>query len=183
MRCSRSDILRMFALLSLLLSFSLPAAIAQEEEESAADKQYREDYNSLQKALAVSNPVKRADLLYEFMKDRPDSKVFDYAQGNYLLALENLSKAEKFQQVISLSERFIKLRPKVGETYYFYGAALKNMQRYPEAIDALAKCAVTKNSASRKAREFLEYVYRGQNSGSLIGLNKVLKKAQGEMGQ
>jgi len=117
------------------------------------------------------------------MKDRPDSKVFDYAQGNYLLALENLSKAEKFQQVISLSERFIKLRPKVGETYYFYGAALKNMQRYPEAIDALAKCAVTKNSASRKAREFLEYVYRGQNSGSLIGLNKVLKKAQGEMGQ
>jgi tetratricopeptide (TPR) repeat protein len=107
--------------------------------------------------------------------------VIDYAQGNYLLVLENLSKAEKYPQVITLAERFIKLRPKVGETYYFYGAALKNQQRYPEAISALAKCAMTKNSAARKAREFLEFVYRSQNSGSLIGLDKILKQAQTEM--
>jgi tetratricopeptide (TPR) repeat protein len=183
MRCSRSDILKMLVLLSLLLSFNLPAAIAQEEEESAEAKQYREDYDRLQKALAVSNPVKRADLLYDLMKERPNSKVFDYAQGNYLLALESLSKAEKFPEVITLAERFIKLRPKVGETYYFYGAALKNEQRYPEAISALAKCAVTKNSAARKARGFLEYIYRAQNNGSLIGLDKVLRKAKAEMEQ
>ena len=181
MRCSKADVLRMFALFGLLLSFGLPVAVAQEEEESAETKQYREDYDRLQKALGVSDPLKRADVLYALVKDRPNSKVIDYAQGNYLLVLENLSKAEKYPQVITLAERFIKLRPKVGETYYFYGAALKNQQRYPEAISALAKCAMSKNSAARKAREFLEFVYRSQNSGSLIGLDKILKQAQTEM--
>ncbi len=183
MRCSRCDILRVFALIGLLLSFGLSVVFAQEEEESAETKQYREDYDRLQKAVGVSDPLKRADLLYDFMRDRPNSKVFDYAQGNYLLVLEGMSKAEKYPQVITLAERLIKLRPKVGETYYFYGAALKNLQRYPEAMSALAKCSVTKNSAARKAREFLEYVYRSQNSGSLVGLDKLLKQAQTEMGQ
>jgi tetratricopeptide (TPR) repeat protein len=183
MLCSRCDVLRLFALIGLLLSFGPSVVLAQEEEESAESKQYREDYDRLQKAVGVSDPLKRADLLYDFMKDRPNSKVFDYAQGNYLLVLEGLSKAEKYPQVITLAERFIKLRPRVGETYYFYGAALKNLQRYPEAISALAKCAVTKNSAARKAREFLEYVYRSQNSGSIVGLDRILKQAQTQMGQ
>jgi len=45
-------------------------------------------------------------------------------------------------------------------------------------MDALAKCVVMKNNASRKAREFLEYIYKSQNQGSTIGLDKLLKKAQ-----
>ena len=176
--------LGLLAMIGLLVCFGVAAARVQEqEEESAETKQYREDYDRMQKAVAISDPVKRADALFAMMRDRPDSKVFDYAQGNYLLVLENLSKTEKYAQVVTLSERFMKLRPKVGETYYFYGAALKNLQRYPEAMNALAKCAVTKNTAARKARDFLEFVYRSQNSGSLVGLDKLLKKAQAEMGQ
>ncbi|NWG12076.1 MAG: hypothetical protein HXY20_00905 [Acidobacteria bacterium] len=172
---------RLLVLIMLALGAGLADARAQEEEEPAETRQYRQDYERLQKAMSVSDPVKRADALYAMMKDRPDSKVFDYAQGNYLLILESLSKAEKYAQVATLAQRFINLRPRVGETYYFYGAALKNLQRYPESIEALAKCAVTKNSASRKARDFLEFVYRSQNKGSLVGLDRVLKKAQTEM--
>ncbi len=170
----------LLALIGLLVCAGMTSASAQEEE-PAETRQYREDYERMQKAMAISDQVRRADALFELMKDRPDSKVFDYAQGNYLLILESLSKAERYTQVVTLAERFISFRPRVGETYYFYGAALKNLQRYPESIEALAKCAMTKNSASRKARDFLEFVYRSQNNGSLVGLDRVLKKAQAEM--
>ncbi len=183
MKVHRSRYCRLLALMGLLVCAGLTSARAQEEEESVETRQYREDYDRMQKAMAISDPVRRADALFALMKDRPDSKVFDYAQGNYLLILESLSKAEKYAQVATLAERFINFRPRVGETYYFYGAALKNLQRYQESMEALAKCAVTKNTASRKARDFLEFVYRSQNNGSLVGLDRVLKKAQAEMGK
>ena len=184
MHMLRSLAIRFAALAGLLLCSGPASALAQDQEEEPAEtRQYREDYDRLQKAVAIGDLVKRADALFAFMGQRPNSKVYDYAQGNYLLVLENLSKAEKFAQVVTLAERFIKAHPKVGETYYFYGAALKNQQRFDESISALAKCAVSKNPASRRARDFLEFVYKSRNSGSLVGLDKVLKKAQAEMGQ
>ena len=169
-------------LLILVISMGSSRLSAQDEQESPEAKQYREDYERLQKTMAISDPLKRADGLLVFMKDRPDSKMSDYVQGNYLQVLEGLAKAEKYPLVVTLSERFIKQRPRVGEAYYFYGAALKNTGKVPEAMDALAKCAVMKNNnAARKAREFLEYIYKSQNQGSLVGIDRVLKKAQDDL--
>jgi len=45
----------------------------------------------------------------------------------------------------------------------------------------LAKCSVLRNRASRQATEFLEYIYKSQNNGSLVGLDKVLKKAKDDL--
>ncbi len=178
----KSHFLWMLPLLTLVVSMGSSRVWAQDEQESPGAKLYREDYERLQKTMAISDPVKRADGLLAFLKDRPDSKMNDYAQGNYLQVLEGLAKAEKYPMVVTLSERFIKLRPKVGEAYYFYGAALKNTGKVPEAMDALAKCAVMKNNnAARKAREFLEYIYKAQNQGSVVGLDKLLKKAQDDL--
>ncbi len=171
----------MLPLMGLLLVFGVSRVLAQEEEESPEAKQYREDYERLQKITAISDSMKKADALMTFLRERPNSKMAEYAQGNYLQAVESLAKAEKYPAVITLCERFIKFRPQVGETYYFYGAALKNTGRVPDAMDALARCAVMKNNASRKAREFLEYIYKSQNNGSIVGLDKLLKKAQDEV--
>jgi tetratricopeptide (TPR) repeat protein len=132
--------------------------------------------------VALGDATKRADALLQFLRERPNSKIVDYAQGNYLQILESQAKAERYPLVITLAEKMIKARPRVGETYYFYGAALKNVQKIPEAMDALAKCSVLRNAAQRKAREFLEFIYRSQNKGSLIGLDKLLKRAEAEIG-
>jgi tetratricopeptide (TPR) repeat protein len=171
----------MLPLLIVLLSFGILYVRAQEE--SAEEVKYREDYDRLQKVMAIPDLMKRSDGLMLFMNERSDSKLTDYAQGNYLQVIESTAKAEKYPVVVALCERFMKLRPRVGETYYFYGAALKNIGKLPEAMDALAKCAMMKNNASRKAREFLEYVYKSQHQGSIIGLDKLLKKAQDEVGK
>jgi tetratricopeptide (TPR) repeat protein len=179
---NRVHFLWMLPLLAMILCVGSSPLWAQDEQESPEAKQYREDYERLQKTTAISDAVKRADGLLAFLKERPDSKMADYAQGNYLQVLEGLAKAEKYQVVVTLCERFIKLRPRVGEAYYFYGAALKNTGKVPEAMDALAKCAVMKNNnAARKAREFLEYIYKSQNQGSIVGLDKLLKKAQDDL--
>ena len=169
-------------MLALFLGFGSVAVAQQEEDESAETKLYREDYERLQKIVAIPDPTRKTDSLLVFMRERPNSKIIDYAQGNYIQVMEGYAKAEKYPAVIALAEKFIKVRPRVGETYYLYGAALKNAGRIPEAMDALAKCAVIRNPASRKAREFLEFIYRGQNKGSVVGLDKLLKKAEAEIG-
>jgi tetratricopeptide (TPR) repeat protein len=155
---------------------------AQEQEEEPKEvKQYREDYERYKKAIAIQDSMKRADALFLLMRDRPDSKVVDHAQMGYLMVLESLAKAEKFPVVITLCERLIKLRPRAGETYYFYGGALKNVGRIPEAMNALAKCTLLKNSTSSKAEDFLEFVYKSQNQGSLVGLEKLKKAALADL--
>jgi tetratricopeptide (TPR) repeat protein len=171
---------RLILLFGLLAVFGLSQLRAQDEESPEA-KQYREDYDRYQKAIGTQDSLKRADALFIFMKDRPDSKVIEHAQMGYLLVVESLAKAEKYPVVITQCERLIKLRPRAGEAYYFYGAALKNVGRVPEAINALAKCTLIKNNASRKANEFLEFVYKSQNQGSLLGLEKIKRVAQDEL--
>jgi hypothetical protein len=174
--------LRIMPAFALILGSGAAAALGQEEDESAETKQYREDYERIQKVTAISDPAKKADALLQFIRERPNSKIMDYAQGNFFQILEGNAKAGRYPVVITLAEKLTKLRPRVGETYYFLGAALKNTGKMPEAMDALAKCTVLRNPASRKAREFLEFIYRGLNKASLVGLDKLIKKAEAEIG-
>jgi hypothetical protein len=152
-----------------------------QEDESPEQVKYREDYERVQKIVAIPDVMRRGDQLCSFIKGGPDPKLTEYAHGHYIHVLEELSKAQKFPAIITLSEKYISMRPRVGDTYYYYGAALKNLQKFPEAMSALAKCTVLKNPASRKAREFLEFVYKSRNKQSLIGLEKLIKQAESEI--
>jgi hypothetical protein len=174
--------LRLLPAVGLLFWFGTGELWAQEEE-SAEETQYREDYERVTKVVATADVMRRADQLFQFIKERPNSRMAGYAQQHYWAVLETLSKSEKHAAIITLSERLIALRPRVGETYYFYGAALKNVQKFPEAMTALAKCYVLKNTASRKAKEFLDYIYRTQNKGSMVGIDRLIKKAEAEIGK
>ncbi len=170
---------RLPLILGVMLWMAICQAMAQEE--SAAELRYREDYERYQKIMAVAEPARRADQLFAFLKERPDSKLLEYAQGNYLQILEGYLRSENFKTLLTLSERYVKLRPKVGETYYFYGAALKDASRYPEAMLALAKCYLLRNTASARAKTFMEFIYKSQNQGSLVGMNRIVKQAQDEL--
>ena len=175
---------RLALLFGVLMVLGYSQALAQDQEEESKDvKLYREDYDRYQKMMAIQDSTKRADALFNFIKDRPDSKVVPNAQMAYLQIVDSLSKAEKFPAVITQCERMIKVRPSIGETYWFYGGALKNTNRLPEAMIALAKCTLIKNGLSTRANEFLEYLFRSQHQGSLIGLEKIKKTAKEELGR
>ena len=179
----------MIALVGLMLWVGDVQAFAQQETaEEKQERIYREDYDQYQKIAALPDLVKRADLLLAFAKDRPNSKMMQYVQDNTLRVLDALLKQENNAAVLSISDRFIKLRPKTGETYYFYAAALKNTSKFPEAMDALAKCYVLKNPLSARAKDALDRMYATRNPkadavGTAAGVQRLIKKAQEDVGK
>jgi len=170
---------RILTLLGFLCCFGASQVPAQEESKEEA--QYREDYERVQKLVAIPETGKRAEQLLQFFKDRPNSRMNEYAQGQFFQILEGYAKAENKTELIAWSERYIKMRPRVGETYYFYGYGLKNAERITEAMDALAKCYVLKNPISSRAKDFLDFIYKARNKGSLAGEEAIIKKAQQEL--
>jgi hypothetical protein len=160
--------------------FCLGYAAYAQEDEPAEVRQYRDDYEKYQKIAAITDPLKRADQIIQLIKDRPNmnTKLQENAQANLFGVLEGCIKTENNEPLLSLSERYIKVRPKVGQTYYCYGFALKNVKRYDEAMDALAKCYLMKNPLSSKAKDFLDLVYKQQHRGILVGLDQVIGKAK-----
>ena len=170
--------------ISMISMLVLPIAAGKLSAQTAIDPEelYGIDYERLEKIVAVPQLIARADGLYQFMKERPDSKLTDYAQGVFFQTLDTLLKQGNDTAVLGLSERMLQLRPRLGEAYCFYGIALKNRKRYPEAMDALAKSYVLKNNKlAAKAKEVLDLVYKGVNKGSLVGQDELIKKAQQEI--
>jgi len=167
--------------LGVVLWFGIAPMLAQEDE-TPEQKQYREDYDVYQKITAVKEPLKRADQLLQFLQERPKSKLLVNVQSDYILFVQDLSKQAKWDAVVAQAERFIKLRPRVGEAYYLLGSALKELKKNTEAMDALAKCYVLRCPVSEKARQYLEYIYKGMNRGSTTGLDAIIQKARSEFG-
>jgi len=159
--------------------FCLGAILAYAQEDEPAEvRKYREDYEAYQKISAISDPAKRGDQLIQFLRERPNSKLAVTAQGNVLSILDGYLKSENNEALLSTSEKFIKVRPKVGEAYYCQGLALKNLKRLDEAMDALAKCYVLKNPISTKAKALLDMIYKGQHRGLLSGQEAIIAKAK-----
>jgi hypothetical protein len=171
---------RLLPLLGVIFWLGASHALAQDEE-TPAEKQYREDYELFQKIVAIKESAKRADGLLQFMKDRPDSKLDTYAQANYLRILEQLHTQSNWSLLVQQSERFVKIRPKVGESYFFLGAGLKQQNKYDAAMLALAKCYLLRCPASDKARQFLEVIYKGLHQGKTTGIDAIIKKARVEI--
>ncbi len=165
----------------LIFGIAFPAAYAQDE--TLAEIKYREDYDSLQKIAAVTQPIKRADLMVTFYKGKPDldPQLRAYADNLFAQDLENLLKQQNFIALRGLSERALQIRPKFAEVYLFRAVVLKNEKKMDEAMDAFARCYVIKNPFQKKAKEQLDILYRAQNKGSLIGQDKIIKKAMQDM--
>jgi len=171
----------LFPLMTIFAIGILP--IPAQDEESPEAIQYREDYERCQKIMAGTDNVKKAEELIAFIKERPNSKMNQYVQDTYLLILDNMLKNKNFVALSTLSKRFIEVRPRIGETYYFLGIAYRVDIKRPEAIEAFAKCVAAKNKLSTRARTELETLYKLENNGSLKGLEDLLKKAESSIGK
>jgi tetratricopeptide (TPR) repeat protein len=148
----------------------------QAQEETPAEKAYREDFEQFQKIQAVKEPLKRAEELLAFIQSRPQSKLQPNVQSGYLLILDEFRQAEKWDVLGPQADRFIKVRPRVGETYYYLGLALNAQKKFDEAMTALAKCYLLQNPGSAKARTFLEMIWKGRHAGKLDGLDAFIAK-------
>jgi tetratricopeptide (TPR) repeat protein len=163
--------------------FSLGFSGIYAQDETLAEIKYKEDYDRIQKITAVTQPVKRADLMLKLYKESPDMdpQLRAYCDNIFAKDLESLMKQENSIALKGLCERALKIRPKFGEVYFFQAVILRKEKKIEEAMNAFAKSYLIKNPLQKKAKELLDSTYRSFNKGSLIGQEKIIKKAMQEI--
>jgi tetratricopeptide (TPR) repeat protein len=166
-----------------ILFFVACMGIGRSQNDAVEDIKYNDDYERIQKIVAGTQPLKRADQFVALYKERPDmdQKLRMYVDSRFIMDLDALSKQKNFLAIRGLSERAIKIRPNFGEAYMYYGLALKQNNQIDEAINAFAKCFVIPNSYQQRAKPILESTYRAKNGGSMVGLDKLLAAIKKEM--
>ena len=172
---------RLFGLSILVLTAALTAVSAQEG--TIDEIQYNEDYNRIQSIMKVNNLVKRSDQIIILYEERTDlnQQLRDYTDGILANNMETLLKQGNYIAVRGLSERALKVRPKFGQMYLYYGVALKNDKKIEEALLAFAKGSLIKNTHQARAKQQFDLTYRSTTGGSLVGQDKITAKAKAEL--
>jgi hypothetical protein len=158
------------------------ASVWAQEDETPAQKQYREDYEQYQKIQAIKDTAGRVDEMLKFMQERSKSQLLKNVQADYLYMLQEQAKQSRWETVVSLATRFIKIQPRIGETYYYYGQALDSLKKPDEAMNALAKCYLLKNPGSDRAKLYLDSIYKRTHQGRTDGLDALIQKVRNEIG-
>ena len=87
-----------------------------------------------------------------------------------------MMKQNNYIAMKGLCERVLKIRPRFGEAYLFYGVALKRDKKIDEALKAFARAYGIDNPLKAKAKQQLDVTYRA-TGGSLSGQDKLVKDA------
>jgi tetratricopeptide (TPR) repeat protein len=158
----------------------LSAAAAQDE--SLEDFKYKEDYDRVQSIAKTPDVVKRAERMVALYGERRDmrAELRDYADNLFARDLETLMKQNKNDVLIGLCERVLKIRPRFGEVYLFYGVALKREKKIDEALKAFARGSAIDNPLKAKSKQQLDITYRS-TGGSLSGQEKLVKEAMKDL--
>ena len=153
-------------------------AAAAAQDESLEDFKYREDYNRVQSIVKITDPVKRAERMLTLYSERRDMKaeLRDYADNIFARDLETLMKQNNYAPMKSLCQRALKIRPRFGEAYFFYGIALKREKKTDEALTAFARAYGIDNPLKAKAKQQLDITYRS-TGGTLASQEKFVKEA------
>jgi hypothetical protein len=153
------------------------------QDETLADIKYKEDYDRIQSIVKISDLVKRLDKLAALYSERRDMdiKLRDYADNLYSRDMETLTKQANYVAVRGISERILKIRPKFGEVYLYYGIALKNSKMVNEAMIAFARGSGIPNALSTKSKQQMDIAYRAAHGGSLVGQDKFIKDAMKDL--
>jgi tetratricopeptide (TPR) repeat protein len=158
----------------------LSAAVAQEE--TLEDFKYKEDYDRIQSIAKTTDIVKRAGRMVTLYSERKDmdSKLRDYADNIFAKDMEALMKLNNYIALKDICERVLKVRPRFGEAYLFYGVALKRDKKIDEALKAFARAYGIDNPLKAKAKQQLDITYRA-TGGSLSGQEKLVKDAMKDL--
>jgi len=153
-------------------------ATAAAQDESLEDFKYREDYDRVQSITKITDPVKRAERMLALYGERRDMKaeLRDYADNFFARDLDTILKQNNYVPLKSLCQRALKVRPRFGEAYFFYGIVLKREKKIDEALTAFARAYGIDNPLKAKAKQQLDITYRS-TGGTLASQEKFVKEA------
>jgi tetratricopeptide (TPR) repeat protein len=112
----------------------------------------------------------------DFQKDKTTVRRYCYfINGMSLYEKEKYAESIKNLEVALKVERF-------DAAYYYIGLSLWKLDKVEEAIMAFAKAVVLKGDTSPQAKEHLEKLYKALHNNTVIGIEKVYRRAEAELG-
>jgi tetratricopeptide (TPR) repeat protein len=89
----------------------------------------------------------------------------------------NLMEMDKFNEAIQSFRQGIKAKD-YAEGYYYTALALRKLQKIDDALPWYAKAEMMGGEVASKAKENLERLYKAKHNNTLVGIEKIYKKAQ-----
>jgi tetratricopeptide (TPR) repeat protein len=112
----------------------------------------------------------------DFQKEKATVRRYCY----FILGL-NLYEKDKYAESIKNLEMALKAE-RFDAAYYYIGQDLWRLEKVEDAILAFAKAVILKGDTSAQAKEHLEKLYKGLHNNTLIGIEKVYRRAESELG-
>jgi tetratricopeptide (TPR) repeat protein len=130
------------------------AASAEEQESSP---EYIEQYEAWEKAKDEPDLQKSATMLIQFLEKYPKSELRKHAEGSYLNVLIKCSESKKYQDLETLAEQWLKLRPGDLQTIGFIVSAARELghnDKWTQNLVEIYKMQPTGNLANEIAQVF-----------------------------
>jgi tetratricopeptide (TPR) repeat protein len=97
--------------IAIVLLCGAPIFAQEEKISPLSDYMYKKDFARYEEIKKEANVQKRADLLTNFVKERPISRMLLYVTSNYLECLKPYIDKQDWARIISAEESFLALLP------------------------------------------------------------------------
>jgi tetratricopeptide (TPR) repeat protein len=150
------------------------------------DSNYKLRYDLVQTFVDAKDFAKAADYARMTLKaadlvKQPDSETQAQLRGVrracYHLIGMSLFEKDKFPEAIKALEQALKAE-KYGEGYYYIGLCLWKQDKVEEAMLYFARAEQQGGEIAPKAKEKLEQLYKALHNNTLIGIDKIYKRAK-----
>ena len=128
---------------SIFGAVAFSAALFQEAEEAKTEEEYEaymEQYNAYMAAANEQDPLKRGDMLLEFIGKYPKSDLLQqYVVPTYRTLLFECSQNQKYQELEILAEKWLELYPDNLEAIALVATAAEKLEHNEKLLKYLLK--------------------------------------------
>ena len=129
----------------------------------------------------AARTLKSADLVKEPSKDVQD-QLRKVRYACHLVIGMNQYKNKKFAEAISSLQQSLRYERR-GEPYYYIGMSQWELQQIEEATLSFACAELVGGDTAKEAKEKVEQLYKGQHNDTLVGIDKIYRKAKEALGR
>ncbi len=156
-----------------------PAIRMEFVDKYAKEKNFAKAAEYAQLALKSLEQAKKPDAM-------PDAEWQKYVRDtkkscHFLIGINSYEK-ERYPQAIQQLESALQSDKRFGPAYYYIGLSQWKLNKVDDAIDSFCKASLLKGDTQNQAKEHMEKLYKGLHNNTTIGIDKVYKRAETELG-
>jgi tetratricopeptide (TPR) repeat protein len=139
--------------------------------------QYYVNKKDYAKAAEYARMTLKATELVQQPSAETQARIRAVRNACYHLIGMNQYEGGKYEEAIKSFQQALKAES-YGEGYYFIGLCQRNLDLIDDAMVSLAKADLSGGEVAPKAKEYLEKLYKALHNDTLIGIEKIYRKAK-----